>query len=225
MDQITAACPAAHAVTLRPVGAADAPAMDAFVRALSADTRRLRFHANINGCTPSLLRLLTTSDPARGVALVAVLPLDDGDRIVGEARYMIDATGRCAEFAIAVADAWHGQGLAQRLMQALLKHARAAGLQALYGSVLDSNGRMQRFMQKLGFAAVWDEAAEAGTTRWEQPLRRSLGNTVTQTVQAALARVRPTLSTVGKSMIAKSRLGKSLLGKSLVGKSAAVQPR
>ncbi len=208
---------AGPALTLRAVCAADAAAMDAFVRGLSADARRLRFHAPINGCTPSLLRLLTQVDAARGVALVAVQSLDDGDRIVGEARYTIDASGRAAEFAIAVADAWQGRGLAQQLMQALRAQARAAGLQSLYGSVLDGNARMQRFMEKLGFTAVWDERAEAGTTRFEQPIRRDLGETLAAVMQRAVARLaqaRPARATASLSLVGKTLLGKTLVGKS-----------
>lgn len=103
---------AGRAVRLRPVSAADAVAMNEFVRGLSAEARRLHFHAPINGYSPALLRLLTDVDSARGIALVAVQSLDDGDRIVGEARYTIDAGGGRAEFAIAVADGWQGCGLA-----------------------------------------------------------------------------------------------------------------
>lgn len=156
---------------IRPVRAADAPAMQAFVQALSAASRRWRFHGAISGCTPNLLRQMTQVDGRRHVALVACLPCEDGDVIVGEARYAVLHDGSAAEFAIAVADAQQGNGLARRLLRALLGAAREAGVRDLVGEVLEGNERMAAFLKRERFA---HEAAdlfadtEPGVQRWHR---------------------------------------------------------
>ena len=50
---------AARSARLRPVRAADATAMQAFVTGLGAAARRSRFHGAINACSPGMLRHLT----------------------------------------------------------------------------------------------------------------------------------------------------------------------
>ncbi len=154
---------------IRPVCAADAPAMQAFVQALSAASRRWRFHGAISGCSPSLLRQMTQVDGRRHVALVACLPCQDGAVIVGEARYAVLHDGSAAEFAIAVADAQQGSGLARRLMRALMSAAREAGVRELVGEVLGGNERMAAFLKREGFApeaADLFAATEPDVQRW-----------------------------------------------------------
>ncbi len=161
----------AATIVIRPVRPADATAMNDYVMNLSAESRQLRFHARINGCTPGLLRLLTDVQPESGVAFVAVVPTaDGGERIVGEARYALVAGGREAEFAISVADHCKGAGLAQRLMRTLVQAARAARVGALHGDVLANNARLDAFMQRQGFALTYDEAAEPGVLRYSRSI-------------------------------------------------------
>ena len=159
------------APVLRPVAPSDAPAMERFVAGLGAASRRWRFHGAVNGCTPALLRQLTVADGVRHVAFVTLIGADDGETIVGEARYVVDDDGAGAEFAIAVADSVRGCGVADRLLRALLDAARRAGLHHLQGDVLEGNERMAGFMRRHGFEAeidVW--AAQPGSVRWQRRL-------------------------------------------------------
>lgn len=149
---------------LRPVRAADLPAMRQFVLGLSSDSRGLRFHGGVNPSSERLLTHLTQADGRRHIALVAVLPCDDGDVVVGEARCVRGADGEAAEFAISVADAWQGRGLARQLLAALLAAAAQAGMDTVVGDVLTRNSRMGRFMQNAGFEATAGD--EAGVQRW-----------------------------------------------------------
>lgn len=175
----------AHAATpqpvLRPVRAADLPAMRQFVLGLSSDSRGLRFHGGVNPSSERLLTHLTQADGRRHIALVAVLPCNDGDLVVGEARCVRGAEGEAAEFAISVADAWQGRGLARQLLAALLAAAGQAGMHTVVGDVLTRNDRMSRFMQTAGFAATASD--EAGVQRWE--CRLSTARTTAQAQQAA----------------------------------------
>jgi len=155
---------------LRPVNAADATAMQAFVSGLDAASRRLRFHGAVNACAPGLLRHLTEADGVRHVAFVACAEGEaGGERIVGEARYFVTgAAGDGAEFAIAVADDHRGRGIADELLRALLDAAGEAGIGHLHGDVLAGNGRMAAFMQRHGFAIDPFASAEPGVARWQR---------------------------------------------------------
>ncbi|MCR5867451.1 GNAT family N-acetyltransferase [Aquincola sp. J276] len=137
---------------LRPARASDAPLFCRYVEGLCVSAQRMRFHGVVRGCTPGLQAVLCGTDGSRQVAYVATLIDDGGERLVGEARYVPDADGSAAEFAISVADAWCGTGVAERLMHKLIADAADRGIGWLYGEVLETNGRMLAFMQRLGFA-------------------------------------------------------------------------
>lgn len=148
-----AALPAPKA-SLRRAGAADASALSTFLQGLNADNRRLRFHGACKATSPSLALRLCDVDGVRHQAWLAwaAQGQDDQDpRVVGEARFVVSACGQTAELAMAVADDWQGQGLAQVLMRQLLEAARAAGVRQLHGEVMGDNLRMQAFMRRHGF--------------------------------------------------------------------------
>lgn len=141
------------AVTLRPMCRDDLPLEADFVRHLSPDSRYERFMVTVAELPEAKLRYLTDVDQMRHVALVATVPRDGSEAIVGVARYIVDAAGSGCEFAIALDDGWHGTGLAGLLMHALIALARARGLRTMQGFVLASNTRMLRFARGLGFRA------------------------------------------------------------------------
>ncbi len=153
---------------LRPVRADDLPAMRRFVQGLAAGSRALRFHGGVKPDSPRLLAHLTQADGRRHIAYVAVLPCDDGELIVGEARVVRGADGEPAELAIAVADAWQGRGLAGRLLRTLLAAAAESGFDAVAGDVLAHNVRMAGFMRREGFEPA--PGLEAGVQRWQRAL-------------------------------------------------------
>ncbi|MBH9576467.1 GNAT family N-acetyltransferase [Inhella proteolytica] len=156
---------------LRAVRAADSPALQAFFTALSVDSRHQRFHAGVSQIGPGLLRRMVEVDPQRHVALVAETP--GAAELVADARYVHGADGT-AEFAIAVADAWQGLGLARALMARLGRLARAQGLRQLYGDVLPGNRRMLAVMRGLG-AELHPHPEDDELQRLVFELGRSLG--------------------------------------------------
>lgn len=151
---------AAASVALRQIRADDAAALQDFVRALSPASRRLRFHAALNELSEAMQQALTRVDQREHVALVLTSTEHGSEQIVGEARYVVSDDGETAEFGIAVADAYRGLGLAERLLAALVEAAHTAGLRWLVGDVLAENARMLAFVRRLGFAK---------TTRGEEP--------------------------------------------------------
>ena len=137
--------------TLRPIHASDAPALDALIRGLSPEDRRRRFHGSISGVTPERLHGMVEVDETRECAFVVLTGTASRQTLVGDARYVVDATGRGAEFALMVAGPWQRRGIGERAIAALQRIAAAAGLRWLYGSVLADNAPMLALMRHCGF--------------------------------------------------------------------------
>jgi acetyltransferase len=138
------------AVTLRPLRPEDIDIESAFVRGLSAESRHNRLLGGAITITREYLERLTRIDYSRDMALAATLMLEK-EILIGVARYVRDADGDAAEFAIVVADTWHGRGIGKRLLERLATIARKRGLRQLHGDVLAINRPMLGLVQKLGF--------------------------------------------------------------------------
>ena len=134
-------------VLIRPVRPEDEPAERAFFNALSETTRRLRFQQFAASVTHDLMRFYTHIDYERHMAFVCEF---DG-RLVGDARYVANPGTRSCELGIVVADDWHHTGVAQLLMDALVRAAQARAFETMSGLVLTENADMLDFVRKLGF--------------------------------------------------------------------------
>src|SRR4051812_9837991 len=138
------------AVMLRPLRPEDIDIESAFVRGLSAESRHNRLLGGTISITREYLERLTQIDYSRDMALAATLMLDN-EVLIGVARYVLDPDGGSAEFAIVVADNWHGRGIGKRLLERLAAIARARGVRNLYGDILAINRPMLGLVKKLGF--------------------------------------------------------------------------
>ena len=136
-------------VELAPVNPQDAPAERAFVGALSLTSRYRRFHFGLRELSPEASRAMTEVDQHHHVAFVA-RPADDDATIIADARYVRRADSAEAEFAIAVADNWQGAGLGRALLTRLAAHARANGVERLFGDVLWGNPATLALVRSLG---------------------------------------------------------------------------
>ena len=160
-------------VTLRPVRPDDADALQDFVRARSPASRRLRFHVALHELSEAMIEAITCVDQRGHVAFVLTVAERGTERIVGEARHAVSGDLETAEFGIAVADAVQGQGLAERLMAALIDAARARGLRWLIGEALAGNSRTLSFARRCGLAAT-TRGMEPGIVRVERSVDRSM---------------------------------------------------
>ena len=138
-------------VLLRPVHPQDLELVQAFVRELSPESRYNRFHGAIKELTAGMARWATHVDHDRHIALIAVVYRDGREIEIGAARYVVGADGETAEFSVAVADAWQGQGLGARLLARLIEIAAQRGLRWIEGDVLASNRGMLALARRLGF--------------------------------------------------------------------------
>jgi acetyltransferase len=138
-------------VHLRPSGPADeAEFLQAFER-MSDDARYMRFMRVVREPDRDRLRAVLASFPEGGVGIVATVPADDGIDIVGSAVAVFAADRVRCEFAITVAAAYAGTGLATALMKALIEESARRGLKEMEGFVLAQNQSMLRLARKLGF--------------------------------------------------------------------------
>jgi GNAT superfamily N-acetyltransferase len=149
--------------TLRAVRPGDRDALQAAVRRLSAEARHSRFMSALHELSPRLLEQAVNPKEERELQLVAVQGEGPKPAIVGGARYSGIAGSKDCEFAVAVADDWQGTGLARRLLETLMRAARARGFERMEGYILASNARMLGLARRLGFAQA--ESPEGLTVR------------------------------------------------------------
>jgi acetyltransferase len=141
-------------VAIRPIKPEDAAIEQSFVQKLSPQSRYFRFMNTLRELSPGQLARLTQIDYDREMALIATVQEQDSphETQIGVARYAINPDNTSCEFAVVVADDWQGEGIALRLMEALIDCARKqAGLQTMHGDFLLENQRMIRFVTRLGF--------------------------------------------------------------------------
>ncbi|MDH4108856.1 MAG: GNAT family N-acetyltransferase [Gammaproteobacteria bacterium] len=143
-------------VTIRPIRPEDREIERSFVESLSDHSRFLRFFSAMKKLSPKLLDHLINVDFPREMAFIATINVNGVEQEIGVARYAPSETDGSAEFAIVVADEWHGQGIGRELLRHLFDVARSAGIRRIEGSVLATNSNMVRFCHGLGFTSRLD---------------------------------------------------------------------
>lgn len=155
-------------VTFRIMRPDDADSVQAFVRRLSDESRYLRFFSGIDRLSPTMLARFTHPDYPHNCALLATVVEDGQELVIATARYEPTTTINTAEYALVVADEWHGLGIASRLMRGLTTCAAIAGVELLQGTVLRGNQRMLKLAHGLDFTAsiIEDDETIVFTTRY-----------------------------------------------------------
>lgn len=154
----------APAVHVRRATAGDAAhlaaaAAEMFVETYAAFNDPANLAAHVAARYNAERQLAEINDPAATVLLAFA---DDDPRIAGFAYF---ATGGDIPPAVAdpdpmelkrfyVASAWHGRGIAQTLMRAVIEHTAARGVRTLWLGVWEHNPRAIAFYQKAGFTST-----------------------------------------------------------------------
>ena len=76
--------------------------------------------------------------------------------MIGEARFALATNQLEGEFALSIADDWHGKGLGTLLVADIDCRARSLGTRYLVGDVLRSNKRMMALARNMGFVVLGD---------------------------------------------------------------------
>ena len=147
----TLCLPAGDCVTLRPVAPQDGSVLQAYVRALSLESRYDRFLGALHELPPAELERVTHLDQEYELALLAETRARGAPLVVAEARYAFSRDRRECEFALSIADRWRGKGIGTLLVAELERRAGRLGARRLVGDVLRSNVPMKALARKAGF--------------------------------------------------------------------------
>jgi len=166
------AAPADTATTIRSATAADAAALARLAEATFRET-----FGPANTAVNMDLHCARNFGAARQLAEIrnpdmAVLLAEADGRLVAFAQLRAGSAPACVTgrapreiYRLYVAGAWHGKGLAQQLMAALLGRAFASGADCVWLGVWEHNPRAIAFYEKSGFSRVGEHAFLLGTDR------------------------------------------------------------
>jgi acetyltransferase len=164
--------PSGESLRLRPIRHDDDSLEEAFVCGLSRQTAYQRMLGGGIKVTPEWIRSMTHIDYQRHMALVLTATAGGAEQFVAVGRYVVDPAQATAEFALVIADAWQGQGLGRRLLDALLDQAAEAGVETMEGIVLATNRSMLTLALSAGFT-IEAEPDDATVVRVRRSVRRA----------------------------------------------------
>jgi acetyltransferase len=147
-------------VKLRPMKPEDEPLVAEFLASCSEETIYFRYFRRIKKWTHDMLLRFTQNDYDREVGIMAVGAPPGPEVMMGVSRLVTTPDRSVAEWAIIVADAWHGKGLGSKLIQRLIEVAREMGVKRLWAAVLSDNHPMLALAQKQGFTLKRDPEGE-----------------------------------------------------------------
>lgn len=150
-------------IQVRPIRAADARRLQDFHARLSPESIYLRWLSAHPVLSEAEAQALSDVDYAARMAFVATRADDEGEVIVGVARYTVvdpEQPGE-AEAAVVVEDRYQRRGLGSALLKRLLEYSLAQGIHTWAAEINAENARMMRFVQRAGLPAT--RRLEGGT--------------------------------------------------------------
>lgn len=142
---------------LRPIRPEDEPLEAALIKTFSKETQRQRFFGQIKDITHEMLVRYTQIDYDREMAIVAEITEKGQKKFAGVSRLIADSYGETAEFAVAVGDPWHFQGLGRKLTDYILNIAKQREIKKVCAQFLKDNEVMRRILEKRGFKITEDK--------------------------------------------------------------------
>jgi GNAT superfamily N-acetyltransferase len=141
-----------NAVTVRFVEPRDAEELQNYFRSLTTRSRYNRFLGAMSELPKTLLDHFIHIGEAERFSVIATMPVDGFETIVGEARYAFDADTSSIEFGLSIDDRWQGHGIGTALLKNLECRAASFGAATLFGDTLRSNDAMIGLARKSGYA-------------------------------------------------------------------------
>jgi acetyltransferase len=136
---------------IRPIRPEDAPLMLELFESLSPQSVYFRFFSPLKRLPHSMLARFTQIDYDREIALVALQASAAAEKMLGVARIIVQPKQSQAEFAVLVADRWHGKGIGAQLLSRCLAIAKQRHIEKVAGLVLSENTEMLALGRKLDF--------------------------------------------------------------------------
>jgi len=141
-------------LAMRPMRPSDAPLVKESLNKLSANARRSRFFASIGEFSDDTVRQLVTVDPQQACALLVLRTDSELPTPIAGGRFVRNENAQECSVSVLVGDAWQGQGIGRRIIQALLREASRRGLRQMTGQVLADNQAMLRLARSLHFVVL-----------------------------------------------------------------------
>ncbi len=154
-------------VLLRPMIPEDEKLVEGLLRSCSEETLYFRYFRVLKSFPHSFLLRFTQNDYDRELGLAAIGVPPGPEVMMGVGRLVMTPDRELAEFAVIVADPWHGKGLGEKLIAEVINIARDFGVKLLWGEILATNEPMLGLVRKLGFSV---KEPEEGLRRVELTL-------------------------------------------------------
>ena len=136
---------------LRPVKLSDEPLLKDFFYSLSNDSMYKRFISTRIDMHHDRLQPFVVIDYTKEMVILATVPQEEKEQIVGMAQYIIDERTHTAEVAFVVRDDHQDKGIGAALLSHTTYLARKSGLLGFTAAVLVENRQMLQLFEKMGF--------------------------------------------------------------------------
>ncbi|MGE8225136.1 MAG: N-acetyltransferase family protein [Stenotrophomonas sp.] len=143
---------------IRPINPNDAESDQHFIEALSPESRRFRFLAQIAHPSDKMVEQLTSLNPNIAIALVGSVLTEGAKELIAVARYSVGPGPAECECAVSVMDKWQRHGAGTILMRRLMEIARVRGMESMWSLDYAANASMSAFAGSLGFKRTVDAA-------------------------------------------------------------------
>lgn len=143
--------PGGMSILFRPIKMSDEPLLKDFIYSLSDQSIYRRFMSRRQDMPHERLQELVIIDYTKEMAILAVLPQEEKENIIGVGRYYIDDQLHTAEVAFAVRDDYQQRGIGAELLAYLTYLARREGLLGFSAEVLVENRPMLHTFEQGGF--------------------------------------------------------------------------
>ena len=165
--------PDGRTLHLRPIRPTDEAQLRELFYSFSEATVFYRYFSYLKAMPHEKLSKFVNVDYDSEMAIVASFKEAGEERIIGSARYYVEASTGLAEYAIEVQDAYQGQGIGSVLFNHLMRVAKIKGIKGFVGYVLDYNTRAYRLMTRTGLPIEtrWSDGVYVLTMRFQDEPR------------------------------------------------------
>lgn len=138
-------------VILRPIKPEDEPMWHELLASCSTQSLWFRFSYLFKQTTHEMATRYCFIDYDREMGIVAEVEEEGQRKLIGVGRLVADADHDAAEYAVLVADRWHGHGLGGELTDYCLEIAKPWGVKKVVAEVSKDNARMLATFRNRGF--------------------------------------------------------------------------
>ncbi len=138
-------------IFLRPVKVSDEPLLKEFFYSLSDKTLYKRFISARTDMPHERLQDFCIIDYKKEMVILAIMPKDEKEEVIGVGQYGINEGNHTAEVALVVRDDYQNRGIGRVLLEYLTQIAKKKGLLGFTAEVLSTNKPMLHLFETMGF--------------------------------------------------------------------------